>query len=66
MHGRYLILTYAAEYDRVHYPLPLAYVESPGREQLERTIGRLGEVSERGKASLAIAKSERKKLPHRT
>lgn len=24
---RYLILTYAAEYDRVHYPLPLAFVE---------------------------------------
>jgi len=28
----------------VHYPLPLAYVESPEREQLERTIDRLREV----------------------
>ncbi|CAM9758509.1 unnamed protein product, partial [Choristocarpus tenellus] len=46
---RYLILTYAAEYDRVHYPLPLAYVETPGREQLERTIVRLRqELSSRG------------------
>lgn len=28
----------------MHYPLPLAYVKSPEREQLERTINRLGEV----------------------
>ncbi|CAM9303709.1 unnamed protein product, partial [Laminaria digitata] len=28
-----MILTYAAEYDRVHYPLPLACVASPGREE---------------------------------
>ncbi|CAM9878956.1 unnamed protein product, partial [Hapterophycus canaliculatus] len=41
---RYLILTYAAEYDRVHYPLPLAFVECPTRDQLERTIDRLREV----------------------
>ncbi|CAN0429290.1 unnamed protein product, partial [Ectocarpus sp. 13 AM-2016] len=41
---RYLILTYAAEYDRVHYPLPLAFVDSPQRQQLERTIDRLREV----------------------
>eukprot|EP00903_Cladosiphon_okamuranus_P009943 g9436.t3 len=40
---RYLILTYAGEYDRVHYPLPLGYVESPERGQLERTISRLAE-----------------------
>ncbi|CAB1102836.1 unnamed protein product [Ectocarpus sp. CCAP 1310/34] len=42
-HNRYLILTYAAEYDRVHYPLPLAFVDSPQRQQLERTIDRLRE-----------------------
>lgn len=48
LHDRYLILTYAAEYDRVHYPLPLAYVESPEREQLERTIDRLREVRVEG------------------
>lgn len=44
---RYLILTYAAEYDRVHYPLPLAFVDCPTREQLERTIDRLREVCAR-------------------
>ena len=26
---RYLILTYAAEYDRVHYPLPLLHEVGP-------------------------------------
>jgi coiled-coil domain-containing protein 61 len=26
---RYMILTYAVEYDRVHYPLPLNYEEIP-------------------------------------
>ncbi|CAM9097074.1 unnamed protein product, partial [Ascophyllum nodosum] len=30
---RYLILTYVGEYDRVHYPLPLACMESPSRER---------------------------------
>lgn len=29
---RYLILTYSGEFDRVHYPLPLAYEESPNPE----------------------------------
>jgi hypothetical protein len=35
---RYLILTYAAEFDRVHYPLPLQYEASPDPEQLKRVI----------------------------
>ena len=26
---RYLILTYAAEFDRVHYPLPLLHEDAP-------------------------------------
>lgn len=35
LNKRYLILTYAGEYDRVHYPLPLAFVENDhGRERL--------------------------------
>ena len=38
---RYLILTYAAEFDRVHYPLPLMYEEYPDPEDLKRTIVRL-------------------------
>ncbi|RHY09645.1 hypothetical protein DYB36_000762 [Aphanomyces astaci] len=38
---RYLILTYAVEFDRVHYPLPLNFVENPSPAMLQRTIRRL-------------------------
>ncbi|ETL29133.1 hypothetical protein F441_18080 [Phytophthora nicotianae CJ01A1] len=38
---RYLILTYAVEFDRVHYPLPLTHEVSPSPEVLQRTIRRL-------------------------
>jgi len=38
---RYLIMTYAAEYDRVHYPLPLAFEERPDPERLRATIAGL-------------------------
>ncbi|POM63976.1 Viable flagellar protein number 3 [Phytophthora palmivora] len=38
---RYLILTYAVEFDRVHYPLPLTQEISPSAEVLQRTIRRL-------------------------
>jgi hypothetical protein len=38
---RYLILTYAAEFDRVHYPLPLLYEASPDPEHLKRVIRQL-------------------------
>jgi hypothetical protein len=38
---RYLILTYTVEFDRVHYPLPLAFVDHPSTESLQRTIDRL-------------------------
>lgn len=41
---RYLILTYAVEFDRVHYPLPLAPVQTPTPEVLQRTIRRLRQV----------------------
>eukprot|EP00899_Mesostigma_viride_P014638 jgi/Mesvir1/23175/Mv22647-RA.1 len=40
---RYLILTYAAEFDRVHYPLPLLFEEEPEPETLKETIRRLSE-----------------------
>ena len=33
---RYLILTYAAEFDRVHYPLPLVFEESPDPQYLKQ------------------------------
>eukprot|EP00798_Chlamydomonas_sp_ICE-L_P030126 gene30126-35106_t len=38
---RYLILTYAAEFDRVHYPLPLQYEEAPDLAHLKAAIARL-------------------------
>eukprot|EP00951_Prasinocladus_malaysianus_P047244 scaffold649542_cov56-Prasinocladus_malaysianus.AAC.1 len=38
---RYLILTYAAEFDRVHFPLPLLYEESPDPALLKKTISAL-------------------------
>ena len=37
---RYLILTYAAEFDRVHYPLPLLY-EEPTVESLQSVVQQL-------------------------
>src|SRR3546814_3034147 len=44
---RYLILTYTVEFDRVHYPLPLAYEEDPNPAALKATIRRLRQVSSR-------------------
>jgi len=38
---RYLIMTYAVEYDRVHYPLPLAFQERPDPERLRATVAGL-------------------------
>ena len=38
---RYLILTLTAEFEKVHYPLPLNYLEDPGVEVLRRTLTRM-------------------------
>ena len=38
---RYLILTYATAFDRVHYPLPLVFQPTATPEQLQRTVARL-------------------------
>jgi coiled-coil domain-containing protein 61 len=38
---RYLILTYASEFDRVHYPLPLTQEDSPDPERLKAVIQQL-------------------------
>ena len=46
---RYLILTYQGEFDKVHYPLPLAFEEYPDPSTLKATI-----VSLRGALRLAI------------
>lgn len=37
---RYVILTYASQYDRVHYPLPLLLEETPNVPAMQRTIRR--------------------------
>ncbi len=38
---RYLIMTYAVEFDRVHYPLPLVHQPAPSPQALQRTVQRL-------------------------
>eukprot|EP01048_Picozoa_sp_COSAG05_P011121 COSAG05_NODE_1027_length_6117_cov_7.351778_4_plen_333_part_00 len=38
---RYLIMTYAVEFDRVHYPLPLNFEDAPDPNLLKQTITRL-------------------------
>ena len=48
---RYLILTYAAEFDRVHYPLPLVYEENPDPERLKEIIRKLREEIETMRSS---------------
>ena len=47
---RYLILTYAVEFDRVHYPLPLGHVDEPPVHALTSTIRRLREEIKQLKA----------------
>ena len=37
-------MTYAVEFDRVHYPLPLIHEDSPNPEALKKTIRRLKQV----------------------
>jgi coiled-coil domain-containing protein 61 len=41
LNKRYLILTYVAEFDRVHYPLPLQFDINPSQYTLQNTISRL-------------------------
>ena len=38
---RYLIITYVTDFDRIHYPLPLAVCSEPSQHMLENTIARL-------------------------
>lgn len=38
---RYIILTYASEFDRVNFPLPLTYEDNPSVPALQKTIKRL-------------------------
>jgi coiled-coil domain-containing protein 61 len=65
---RYLIMTYAAEFDRVHYPLPLVYEENPDPQQLKRVISQLRsqvealQVRRRGRYYVAACASGRLRL----
>lgn len=38
---RYLILSYIADFDKVHYPLPLSMMDKPTQEALQRQVRRL-------------------------
>ena len=38
---RYLILTLQGEFEKVHYPMPLAYLEDPDVGTLRRTFTRM-------------------------
>ena len=44
---RYVILTYSGEFDRVHFPLPLAHEDVPTTQSLTRTVPRLKRKLER-------------------
>lgn len=55
-HKRYLIVTYVAEYDRVHYPLPLSEEPLPAPADMARELRRLrGLVDAKAGAGAAAA-----------
>uniref|UniRef100_A0A7S1XTT5 Coiled-coil domain-containing protein 61 n=1 Tax=Phaeomonas parva TaxID=124430 RepID=A0A7S1XTT5_9STRA len=54
---RYLIMTYAAEFDRVHYPLPLNFEPDPTPDSLNRTIRRLRGEADGLQKKLAAAEA---------
>lgn len=43
MKRRYLIMSYLSEFDKVTYPIPLNFNESPSIERLKLTIHRLSQ-----------------------
>ena len=43
MKRRYLIMSYMAEFDKVSYPIPINFIESPAPERLKLTIRRLSQ-----------------------
>lgn len=54
---RYLILTYAVEFDRVHYPLPLTY-EEPTIDRLKEIVKRLKQNPKNNDADVARLQQE--------
>lgn len=51
---RYLILTYSAEFDRIHYPLALPYVGKSDPVQLQETIRQLQKELESYKKQVSL------------
>mmetsp|Transcript_45053 Transcript_45053/g.102102 ORF Transcript_45053/g.102102 Transcript_45053/m.102102 type:complete len:523 (+) Transcript_45053:30-1598(+) len=58
--NRYMILTYQAEFDKVHYPLQLAAVEQLDLATLQATVAKLRDELQETRAAL---KAEREKRP---
>jgi len=54
---RYLILTFASEFERVHYPLPLSYDENPEPELLKSTLSRLARELDSLKTRTVVSES---------
>ena len=64
---RYIILTYAGEFDRVHFPLPLAFQDDANVDSLKRTILRLRKrLEEQSKLSFNEEITDKNKLAHYT
>mmetsp|Transcript_39346 Transcript_39346/g.40075 ORF Transcript_39346/g.40075 Transcript_39346/m.40075 type:complete len:362 (+) Transcript_39346:168-1253(+) len=63
---RYLILTYSGEFDRVHYPLPLAHTDSPSIATMQRTIRRLRSqlMQLQGSSSLSVTDGQTRPPTH--
>lgn len=53
---RYLILTYSAEFDRVHYPLPLMQADGPDPQRLKQIIQQLRQQTQQQQQSRSSAK----------
>ena len=49
---RYLIITYQGEFDRVHFPLPLAHEDTPNVATLQRVIRKLKRKLNENESSL--------------
>ena len=52
---RYLIMTYAVEFDRVHYPLPMLHQPAPSPQALQRTVARLRQELAQARSMAAAA-----------
>lgn len=49
---RYLVLTYTVEFDRIHYPIGLTFVDRPSNQMLQQTIQRLKKELKQGQQQI--------------